>query len=512
MKELFVIRPPRKWRRSIALVFPSTYEASITNLFTHIAYYSLYRSGDTLVDRFTLDNPTAGLQTGLPLSSFDVALVSISYEIDMLNFIRMLIANDINPLKEHRRGGPVIIAGGPPVIANPYPLADVVDAVYVGEGELILDLINDIADERRKTGKSRSRPCSYLSEENSFFTGDPEEGVRKSYVSDLDMAFFPTFQIRAEGVEPVYGEGYYIEVSRGCRWLCTFCLEAHVFHPPRHRSLNRLRELIIEGTENLGVRRVVLYSLSFFDHPEADSLLKWLLNQDLSFSLPSLRFDTLTKSRVGLIREGGQRTLTIAPETVDPELSCSIGKCFKPWLIKELVQEAISLDMNIKLYFMIGFPGEDESVGGGIAEFIKDLITSFKFRRKEQLRITLNPLIPKPKTPMQYFPLIEQKRYVKVVKELRRELARLGVRVNALDWRWGFLQALISLGGREVSKLLVRWGELGGMLGGLRRAIKELGFNYSYVFRRKNLSESFPWDNIRLGLEESIKLRALRFT
>ncbi|MEM2055306.1 MAG: hypothetical protein QXY48_03050, partial [Sulfolobales archaeon] len=63
-------------RPRIALVYPSTYQASITNLFTHIAYYFLVEKSDALVDRFTLDNPSEGAITSRKLHEFDLLLVS----------------------------------------------------------------------------------------------------------------------------------------------------------------------------------------------------------------------------------------------------------------------------------------------------------------------------------------------------------------------------------------------------------------------------------------------------
>ena len=502
---------PKRGNRMIkvALIYPSTYQASITNLFTHIAYYYLYSKlgvNNVLVDRFTLDNICSGAVTGLPLRKFDVALASIGFELDIVSFIKMLINNGIAPLKKERNTGPVIIAGGPPLTANPEPVIDIIDAAFIGDGEALLEKLSEILEE---CGSDRS--CILNSIRNvreGVYTGESEGLVMKSVISKLDDVFFPTHQIRSEKIPPVYGEGFYIEVSRGCRWLCPFCMESYVAYPPRHRSIGKLRELISEGTANLKTRRVVLYSLSFFDHPKSDELLEWLIDNGYSFSLPSIRFDTLNRDRIDLVVLGGQRTVTIAPETPYPNLSCKLHKCFNLRDLMDLCTYVIERKLNLKLYFMLGLPGEGKSEEG-IVEFVRGIVTSTKLVRKEQIRITVNPLVPKAHTPMQYFPLINEAEYRHKTSYIRKELGRLGVRVSVYDWKWAFAQALVGLADREVSKLLIMWASRGKGIGSLRAAIKEANYDFSYVFKRKDLDYEFPWSKVVLGLENIIRREAL---
>ncbi len=492
----------------IALVYPSTYQASITNLFTHIAYYYLYSKlgvSNVLVDRFTLDNISSGAVTGLPLQKFDIALVSLGFELDIISFIRMLIINGIPPLKKERVTGPVLIAGGPPLIANPEPVVDIVDAVFVGDGEVLLEKIGELLEE---CGNNKSCMLNSISGiKEGVYTGENERLVTKSSIISLDDAFFPTHLIRSQLIQPVYGEGYYIEVSRGCKLLCPFCMESYVTYPPRHRSISKLRELINEGLSNLRTRRVALYSLSFFDHPKSDELLGWLIDNNCSFSLPSVRFDTLSRDRIDLIALGGQKTVTVAPETPYPDLSCRLHKCFNLKDLVDLCTYVIAKKLNLKLYFMLGVPGEEESEKG-IVELIRSITSSTKLIRKEQIRLTINPLIPKAHTPMQYFPLINEKKYKQKVNYIKRELGRLGIRVSTYDWKWAFAQALVGLADRRISKLLISWATRGRGIGSLRAAIREVNYDFSYVFEHKDLDYEFPWNRVLLGLEDLIKREA----
>ncbi|MCD6085246.1 MAG: radical SAM protein [Desulfurococcales archaeon] len=496
----------------VALVHPSTYQASITNLFTHIAYYYIYNRlgvNKVLVDRFTLDNVCEGAVTGLPLSRFDIALVTVAFELDIINFIKFLIDNRINPFKKKRVKGPILIAGGPALMANPEPVIDLVDAIFIGDGEAFLKTLADTIETC-----NGDKQCVLMNlrdvKDGIYLGGGGGNVVRKSIISNLDDAFFPTYQIRPETIRPVYGDGFYVESSRGCKWLCPFCLESYISYPPRHRSMSKLKRLIEEGTSNLRVRRTVLYSLSFFDHPNSVELLEWLHSNNYGFSLPSVRFDTLSRKKIDLIALGGQRTVTVAPETPCPELSCRLHKCFKLEDLLDLCTYVIEKKLNLKLYFMLGIPGE-ERPEEKIVEFIRNMISRARPARREQIRVTINPLIPKAHTPFQYFPLISKSEYEQKITFLRNTLNPLGVRVNVYGWRWAFAQALIGLAGRDISKLLVTWALKGGGLASLKTVIREVDYDFSYVFKYKNLNYEFSWNKVVLGLEDVIESEASAF-
>jgi radical SAM superfamily enzyme YgiQ (UPF0313 family) len=481
----------------IALVYPSTYAASISNLFTHIAYYYLTQHDDIVVDRFTLDNPTKGAITGIPLKDFDVALISIGYELDLLYYIRILIKNFISPRKRDKR--PILIAGGPPIIANPEPALDLFDGVFIGEGEALLEqLIRniDVID----------KPRQFTDNLELYHKDYPHPSIKKYFIRNLDNAFIPIHQIQSEKYEPIYGRGYIIEISRGCKWLCGFCMESHVFHPFRVRSLNIIERSMKLGIEANRVNRIIFYSLSFFDHPHSDKILKKLVEENIQFSLPSIRYNTLNKNRVDLIREGGQKTITIAPETLSERIGCELGKCIMKDHLNNLCSYILNSGLNLKLYFILGLPGDSPETDKLIAEFVKQLIEHSEIQRPNQIRLSINPLIPKPHTPTQYIPLIRKDAYLRRIKHLKK-LRSIRVRLEYLDWRWAFAQAIISLGGRKTGELIIRWATEGTGLGALRKAIKELNYSTDYVFKPKEIDDPLPWDHVKLGTENIVRAR-----
>ncbi|MEM1623124.1 MAG: radical SAM protein [Sulfolobales archaeon] len=477
----------------VALVYPSTYRASITNLFTHIAYYFLIEKSDALVDRFTLDNPSEGAITSRKLNEFDLLLVSANYELDLLYLSKLLNESGIELSSGKRRRRPIILVGGLAAMANPEPFLEVADACYVGDGEILLEKLT------RSLSLLPDKPADFLeSLGEGLYTG--EATARRVYVGNLDDAPHPTAEIRSRSVEPVYGEGFYIEISRGCRWLCKFCLEAYTMYPFRYRSLETVKSLVNEGLKYVRRRRVVVYSLSPFDHPSFRDFLSYMVENGIDFSIPSIRWDTLRPDDLDLISLSSQRTLTLAPESMNRDLSCSIGKCFNFDTFSELAVAALKKGFNIKLYIMVGLPLEREE---DILETIKHIkyLVSYSRELRRSITISINPLVPKPHTPLQDHPLLTEEEYLRKVKLFRKEIGEY--RVTSLRWFYSFLQSLIALGSREIGKLAMSLALRGLSKRNLVELSSTLGIDIEYPLRRRSPSER-PWHKVIFPLDHLV--------
>ncbi len=506
-KEYNVFKPIGRPKARVALVYPNTYQASITNLFTHIAYFYLYEKFDNIVvDRFTLDNPSRGALTGLPLRSFDYALISIGFEFDLVGLVKILDANGIEPLKRLRRNrGPVLVAGGPPLMANPLIAAGIADLVFVGDGELLLEGLCDALERGFRGLDTLLESLESLGLRDSTFTGK-EDSVRRARVNDLNTVFIPKPLIRSCSADPVYGDGYYIEVSRGCPWLCPFCMESHVTYPPRHRDLKLVKETILEGSKFVRQKRVVFYSLSFFDYPNSVELLEWLLNEGYRYSVPSVRYHTLDEYKVRLIRAGGQRTLTLAPETACPLAASLLNKELDLDKLRTLTCSALREGMNVKFYFMFGIPGEGENAGKLAGALVRDVARGCGAERG-RIRVSVNPLVPKSGTPMQYAPLISKDEFNRKLRQLKKEVEGLGVRLESYDWEWAWAQAILSLGGEWVSEFVVGWVRRGIGLSTFRAAVREYVPDPYFPLKPKDTSTRMPSDIIDWELKEILKRR-----
>ncbi len=468
----------------VALLYPSLYEAAVASLAYQLLYYMLNSLDWVAAERFILPSlgdlsePLRSLETGSRLDSFDAIIAPVSYELDLVYLIHALAASGIEP-RAPRRSKPWVIVGGPVPSMNPAPSLRVADVVVVGEAEpTIPRLLEALVEESLDS----------LSGGNGFLTHPVVEGgerARRVYVSSLDEAPHPVLEFRVPGSGEPWGEAYMVEVSRGCRWMCRFCMEAFFTLPWRVRSYARVRSLIEEGVAANRVRRVAFYSLSFFDHPAADRLLEYVAGEGLEASIGSLRADTLNEDRLALLKMVGQRTLTIAPETFSERLSCLLGKRIGYSLVEGLVEEAVRLGLKPKLYLMTGVPGESLEDTRRDAELAARLVRV----SRGVLRVTLNPLVPKPWTPLQYARFIGEEEYEARVRLYKR---LLGGRVEALSYRWAYAQAVIARGGFDTGDALVKVASETTRLGRVLRSLRGTSGDKA---AREGLEpgETLPW-------------------
>lgn len=425
------------------------------------------------------------LETGRPLHRFDVIIAPVSYELDYVTLARILHAAGIPLLREERENKdyPLLVLGGPVPSTNPAVAIGIGDLVAIGEAEPLLPLLAEKAYEHGAEKAVEELGCR-----PGFLAPGCEAAVRKAITRNLDTAFHSTTQFRVPGSGEPWGEAYMVEASRGCPHMCRFCMEAHFLLPTRHRSYARLRQLIEKGVETNNVARVAFYALSFFDHPSADKLLELLDSEGLEASIGSMRGDTLTEDRVELLHRLGQRVVTIAPETLSPVLCKALGKCIPMDTVEQVAEWAWRRRMHIKLYLMLGAPGETDKDVEDEAEKLRKLSRRAPPMR-EAIRVTVNPLIPKPMTPLQYHELIDRKLYEKRIKILRRAMSKV-LSIDALSYRYAYAQTVIARGDEQTPRLIREWAAAGGRLGQLWTTARRLGINLE-KYTKKN--PPTPW-------------------
>ena len=133
---------------SVALIYPNTYRVGMSNLGFLAMYHYLNRHPKILCERSFLPDqedlpeyertktPLSSLESGRPLSSFDILAFSVSYENDYLNLLKILDLAHVPLLTEQRSSGaPLVVTGGICAFSNPEPLADFLDLIFLGEGE-----------------------------------------------------------------------------------------------------------------------------------------------------------------------------------------------------------------------------------------------------------------------------------------------------------------------------------------------------------------------------------------
>ena len=491
----------------IAIAYPSTYQVAHSSLSVHLLYNMLNQYDDVYAERVVMEGegPYRSIETGTPLREFDIVMFSVHYELDYVNIVRMLLESGIPARREERACGkyPIIVVGGPTVSANPEPLADIADILIIGEAEPVveklIDEISYILD--RRFDAVASGYGIYVPSLGKY-------EVHYTYTRDLDSAFYPTKQIivleAPEGYTPVFGKAFLLEVVRGCPYMCKFCMEAYVQFPFRIRSYSTLLDILKKGLEHCPVSKVVLIGLGTQSHPEIKRLARYLLEKNIEVSFPSLRADKLDDEFLRLLAESGQDVLTIAPESSE-RLRYAVGKYFTDRELLDLCKRALESGLkHVKLYFIVGLPGEHE---GDIKECVK-LIQKVCEAVKGRVYLSVNPWIRKPHTPLQYFQPYDIELVNRRVKMLVSELS---LRHTLYDPVLAYGQMLLSLGDREVSKIILELAvEKANPLARStwRRVLREYSdLVKRYIFRSYSPSEELPWSHVKLGLSERTLIR-----
>jgi len=509
MYKVFEIREKNIMRKNllradikVAICYPSIYRVAVSSLGYQLIYFLLNSQEEIACERAVLSSqkgpepPVKTLESGSPLKFFDIIIFSVHYELDYPNIARMLLASGINPLK-HKRGlkDPIVVVGGPPITANPVPLESIADVLYIGEAEYsLLKLVYEIhALENRKD-------LYKISDIKGVYVPGSETRAQRAWVRDLDKAFHPSSQIiplsdKSE-FQPVFGRAAQLEVTRGCGRGCRFCLLGYSFRPYRERSFPVIESLLKKIIEKNGVLKIVLIGSSLSDYKYLQKLLETCIEENIQASLPALRTDAVEDEVLELIPRLGQRTLTFAPET-SIRLRIKLNKPIENSEIIEKTENAVAKGVkNIKLYFLYGVPGESKQDLIEIVELVKRIKNKVKLS-KENIRVSINPLIPKAHTPLQWT-VIEE---VSILRRKRRFLLeKLGslARVEGYDPFEAQIQALLSLGGSQLGEIVAYVAEAGGGRQAWRKALRRFQINVQKYLEKTIAKE--PWSVVDVGV------------
>jgi len=450
-KERGTVYKPWGGKISICLIYPNSYHVGMSNLGFQTLYQYLNSEDDIICERTFLPDPEDhqeyhktqtplfSLESQKPLPDFDILAFSISFENDFLNLLTLLDLAHI-PLESRLRENkyPLVIAGGVAVFLNPEPISDFFDLFIFGEAEEVikefLEVCRSIFSEKGKMEKDAFLrklvgiegiyiPKFYrvdYAEDGKIEAMIPAAGfprrIKRRWIKEIDR--FPTRSVLLTP-DTEFKEMALIEVNRGCPRGCRFCAACFVYHPFRNRSLPLLETLSKECL--LRERRIGLAGTAVSDYPHLLPLCQNILSQQGAISLASLRIDAIAPSLVQSLKEGGERTVAIAPEAGSERLRRVLKKAYTEEEILRAIHILVENGLfQIKCYFLIGLPSEiDEDVKAIVllVKKIRHQILSTRRSQKERwsLVLSINPFIPKPATPFQWVPLEE-------VSELKRKL------------------------------------------------------------------------------------------
>jgi radical SAM superfamily enzyme YgiQ (UPF0313 family) len=479
----------------------------MTSLAIHLLYAQFNANPAVACERvfYVPGEVPRSLESGQPLSKFDVIAFSLQFETDYVHAIEMLVRSGIPPYAANRQR-PRVLVGGPCALSNPFPILPFIDVVQVGDIEPVYTQLLEALLETQSSDDLNSRL------DNHFLLSGRTSAVR-SFVTDLDAAFHPTCQVLPEPpypsvLEPTFGQSLLVEISRGCDRRCSFCMTGYQCSPRRERSVNTLKDLIEEGTRCSSVDKVALLASGFTDHSELFPLLALIVNQGHELSVPSLRADIPDSQILPLIYQGGQRTLTFAPEAGSERLRTVIGKSISDDTFLQTFESALNVGFSqFKLYFMVGLPTESDEDVAAIHDFCLRLLALTD--KSHRLHVSVTPFIPKPHTPYQWLgltPLPTLKKRLKILEGIRR-YGR--IQLDIPNPRWAVVQTALSRGSSELAPLLLEVAQKEQITAGTwLQTGKQLGLNLeSLATADYSTDVTFSWDRIDVGINRNILLR-----
>ncbi|BAZ29042.1 radical SAM domain-containing protein [Cylindrospermum sp. NIES-4074] len=551
------------------LTYPEVYEVGASNL-GHVILYNIlnaqahqlcdraYLPGKDLADKLrTTHTPLFAVESKRSLTEFDILGFSLSYELGATNILEMLDLAGI-PLTWQERlnsrgvGGefPLIFAGGQTATSNPEPYADFLDFFALGDGEELLPEIGLVLAEGKQAGLSREQilldlaqipgvyvPQFYnMAEDGSVHPGRPDVPLR---VLRRVATPIPAYSIGLVPYVETVHDRLTIEIRRGCTRGCRFCQPGMLTRPARDVEPEKVVEAIEQGMRATGYNEFSLLSLSCSDYlslPAVGMEIKnRLKNENISLTLPSQRVDRFDENIANILGGTRQGGLTFAPEAGTQRMRDIVNKGLTNEELLRGVKTAWEQGWDkIKLYFMIGLPGETDADVLGIAETVRWLQQECwaKGRRALNFNLTISNFTPKPHTPFQWHS-VSTSEFKRKQNLLRQEFRRMkGVKVNFTDIRISAMEDFIGRGDRTLGKVVRRAWELGaGMdswydnveqaFGAWESAIAEADLDWKYRLVENGewnlfyleaegaelntqhlLNAPLPWDHIDTGIDK----------
>ena len=542
----------------VALAYPDTYEIGMSNLGLMILYDILNRQPDILCERVYapwLDMearlrearlPLYSLETGHALTDFDIVGISLPYELNYTNALTILSLGGLAPLAAERRAeGPLVIAGGSGAY-NPEPMAAFFDLFVIGEGEeVLLELVRLYADWKRSGGAAGPRPKADFLRQAArvggiyvppFYAAEydaegrlrrtvplvPEAPARvvKRVVPALPP---PPTRLIVPYIQAVHDRAM-LEIQRGCTQGCRFCQASTIYRPVRERTVDEIVRAAEEMLLATGHEEISLVSLSSSDHSHIEEVVRALAERcapkGVSISLPSLRADAFSVRLAEMVQTTRKTGLTFAPEAGSQRLRDAINKKVSEDDLLHTAEAAFSTGWNrIKLYFMVGQPTETDEDVEAIVDLVKKVVAVGRRHRggRAQVSVSVATFVPKPHTPFQWEPLVDD-------ETLRRrlEILRRGLRVKGVEFSWHdpgttLLEAALSRGDRRVADVIYRAWQLGARFDAWgdayrpeawEQAWRECGLSPEFYGRRpRDRDEALPWDHIDIGVRKEFLWR-----
>lgn len=540
----------------VALAFPDIYDLGQPNLGLAILYDILNQQASISAERVYAPwvdmeeamrehkLPLFSLESKTPLSQFEILGFSLPYESIYTNVLNMLDLANIPMLSKQREiHHPLVIAGGQACF-NPEPMADYIDAFVIGEGEEIILEITDAYRAWESSGTSRSDLLLALAQIHGVYVPSfysvtyHDEGqvgsikplhesvpeiVTKRIVAKLPP---PVTRFIVPNIDIVH-DRIAVEIMRGCTRGCRFCHAGMVNRPVRERSVDEILDAIDQGLASTGYESASLLSLSSSDHTHIVDLVQQtyqrFAEKKVQVSLPSLRIASFSVSLMDELKDlkpaGG---FTLAPEAATERMRAVINKPLDEAEFLATVRTVFEHGwLSLKLYFMIGLPGESMEDVEAILTLSKKVLSIGKQVKGNRVKvhIGLGSFIPKPHTPFQWYGSEQLETLKEKIYFLKDGARKAGIKLTYNSPESTLVEMWLSRGDRRIGQVIYQAWKNGARFDAWNDrfnkqawldAFASVGLDPDfYSYRERDLNELLPWEHISTGVRKQFLKRDL---
>jgi radical SAM superfamily enzyme YgiQ (UPF0313 family) len=442
----------------VTLVYPDVYELGMCNFGLSVLRHVLVEAGGLDIRRAFSPSPDmddilqsegldwVDLERGDPVRESRVVGFGVPCESLFTNVLHLVGRMGL-PLRSRDRTGegqPLILLGGGG-LSNPLPMAPFADIFFLGEAEEAApELFRALAGPGVRA--ERLRKASELPGVWVPMLG--KNRVELQRVDGLHPEWAPVKQLVP--LSQISQDRAVIEVARGCTRGCRFCQASFISRPVRERPPEQVAGLLDASLACTGWEKGGILTLSFSDYSRLDELMEATrevgVRRHAEIGRPSLRPDTLVRMQAGGALKG---RMTLAPEAGSELLRKRLNKDISDAEVLEAADAAFRLGATgLKLYFMVGLPGETEEDVRAIAELVLRLAAGARRRRKKPMKsitVALSPFVPKAHTPLQWAAVMSEEELWRRIG-IVRELCGRTVSVTWNSPRVAIVEAILGLG------------------------------------------------------------------
>ncbi len=537
----------------VALAFPEVYEIGMSYMGFEMLYHILNQQTDVWAERVYAPWPDMeermrkealqlfSLESFTPLNQYDIIGFTLQYELTYTNILNMLNLSAI-PIwqKERDERHPLIIGGGP-CTANPEPVADFFDAIFIGDGEEGFVELCNFVQSAKKRGLTRQEMLTGLAKisgvyipalysvsydnRNNFRTISPlddaaPERITSRITSELKNAWYPEKPIVP--LIEVAHDRLAAEVMRGCTQGCRYCNAGMTYRPRRERPADDIINHSLRALKNSGYSKLSFSSLSISDYSQLSEIMQKTQavfeSRNINVSFPSMRLDSFSEEIARFASSVRKSGFTFAPEAGSERLRRVINKNISDTDLYKSLEIALRNGWkHLKFYFMIGLPTETKEDVEDIVRLIERALEIAKPFGKVRFNVSISPFSPKAHTPFQWARQNTKDELLEKIAILKNQFHR--IRQVNLSWRdpeVSMLECILGRANRSAAKAIWLAWKNGATFDGWTDLFKFRVWEQAFAEANLKIPEmteaipedqALPWDFIDKGVFKKFLLK-----